>query len=212
MKDDGTPPPVGRGAWHPRRPPSGSRPDAGRHRRDGSPGRGSREVLSPRLRVFLATSLPLVVADCATKELAVRGLQPRVPHPVLGDWFRLTLAFNQHGAMGMTAGTWSRAVFGALAVVALGVLGAMVKRTRPADRMRAGALGVVAAGAAGNLWDRLRWSRGVVDFIDVGLGPYRFWTFNLADAALTVGIVALAWVLWRDEAVQRRGGSGSAAL
>lgn len=169
-------------------------------------------MVTSKLRVFLATGLPLIAVDCATKELAVRALQPPgVPHPVFGDWFRLTLSFNQHGAMGLTAGAWSRAVFGTLAVLALGVLGVMLKRTGPADRLRAGALGLLAAGAAGNLWDRLRASQGVVDFIDVGLGPHRFWTFNVADAALTLGIVALACVLWRDDAVQRRRSSSSVA-
>lgn len=158
--------------------------------------------MTPKLRVFLATSLPLVAADGATKEWAVRALQPLVPHRVFGDWFRLTLVFNRHGAMGLTAGSWSRAVFGLLALLALGVMAVMLRRAGPADRLRAGAIGLLAAGAAGNLWDRLRWSQGVVDFVDVGFGPYRFWTFNVADAALTVGVLALAFVLWREDATR----------
>lgn len=162
-------------------------------------------MLSPRLRTFVAVSVALVLADGVTKELAVRGLQPpRLPHPLLGDWLRLTLAYNRRGAMGLTLGGWSRTVFAVLAVLALAALSLMLKRTRPADRPRAAALGLLAAGAAGNLWDRLRWAQGVIDFIDVGLGPYRFWTFNLADASLTVGAVLLAWVLWREDAAGRR--------
>jgi signal peptidase II len=162
--------------------------------------------VTPKLRVFLATSLPLVAADGVTKELAVRALQPLVPHRVLGDWFRLTLAFNRHGAMGLTVGSWSRAVFGLLALLALGAMGVMLRRAGPADRLRAGAIGLLAAGAAGNLWDRLRWSQGVVDFVDVGFGSYRFWTFNVADAALTVGVLALAFVLWHEDATRPRPG------
>jgi signal peptidase II len=53
------------------------------------------------------------------------------------------------------------------------------------------------AGAAGNLLDRLRSARGVIDFIDVGIGSLRFWTFNIADACLTTGAVLLALALWR---------------
>ncbi|HVO36186.1 MAG TPA: signal peptidase II [Gemmatimonadales bacterium] len=163
--------------------------------------------MTPKVRVFLATGLPLIALDVVTKELAMRLLRPFVPHPVLDDWFRLTLVYNRHGAMGLTLGPWSRAVFGAIALLALGVLGVMLKRTAAADRARAAVLGLLAAGAAGNLWDRLRWSQGVVDFIDVGIGSHRFWTFNVADSALTVGALALAVLLWREEAARTRGGS-----
>jgi signal peptidase II len=167
--------------------------------------------LPPKLRIALATALPLVALDVATKEWVVRALQPLVPHPVLGDVLRLTLAYNRHGAMGLTLGSWSRALFGTLALLALGVLGVMLKRTMPADRLRAGAIGLLAAGAAGNLWDRLRGSQGVVDFIDVGVGRFRFWTFNVADAALTVGVLVLAYVLWREDVGRARAGANGAA-
>jgi signal peptidase II len=166
--------------------------------------------VTPKLRVFLWAAVPLVALDVATKELAMRALRPFVPHPVLGDWFRLTLAYNGQGAMGLTLGSWSRALFGTLALAALAVLGVMLKRAAPGDRLRAAALGLLVAGAAGNLWDRLRWSHGVVDFIDVGLGRYRFWTFNVADSALTVGVLALAFLMWREDAAGGRGGASGA--
>ena len=51
----------------------------------------------------------------------------------------------------------------------------------------------------GNLLDRVRSPLGVVDFIDVGIGDTRFWTFNLADLGVTVGALLLAAVLWRDD-------------
>lgn len=167
-------------------------------------------MLTPKLRIAIATALPLVALDVATKEWVVRALQPFVPHPVLGEVFRLTLVYNRHGAMGLTAGSWSRALFGTLALLALGALGVALKRTAPGDRWRAGAVGLLAAGAAGNLWDRLRGSQGVVDFIDVGLGRYRFWTFNVADAALTVGVLALAFVLARADSARSRAGAAGA--
>ncbi len=165
--------------------------------------------MTPKLRICLAIGVPLVAADLITKEAAVRSLQPSVPHPVLGEVVRLTLAFNRQGAMGLTLGPWSRLAFGTLAAVALVVLGIVLRRTAPADRLRAGAIALLMAGAAGNLWDRLRWSAGVVDFIDVGLGRYRFWTFNVADAALTVGVVALAFLLWREDAARARARTGA---
>jgi signal peptidase II len=67
------------------------------------------------------------------------------------------------------------------------------------DRLRQIALGLVAGGAAGNLVDRIRSSRGVVDFLDFGFGALRWPTFNVADIAVTCGAVALAISLWMED-------------
>jgi signal peptidase II len=61
------------------------------------------------------------------------------------------------------------------------------------------ALALASGGATGNLIDRIREPRGVVDFIDIGVGTVRFWTFNVADSAVTIGALLLAWVLWHEE-------------
>jgi signal peptidase II len=140
----------------------------------------------------------LLIADCTTKNLAVERLSPaHVPHDVLGDWLRLTLTYNAGGVMGLSLGPYSRIGFAALAVAALAVL-VHFRRTAPgtATGPTVG-LALVMAGAAGNLLDRLRSARGVIDFIDVGIGSLRFWTFNIADACLTTGAVLLALALWR---------------
>jgi signal peptidase II len=57
----------------------------------------------------------------------------------------------------------------------------------------------VCAGAVGNMLDRVRSSRGVVDFIDLGVRDVRFYTFNVADVAITTGAIVLAWVLWQED-------------
>ena len=69
----------------------------------------------------------------------------------------------------------------------------------PSVRLIAAATALVAGGAVGNLIDRVRWSRGVVDFIDVGVGSSRFWIFNVADAGVTVGAVLLALLILRRD-------------
>jgi len=56
---------------------------------------------------------------------------------------------------------------------------------------------LVGAGAVGNLLDRLASDRGVVDFIDVGVGAARFYVFNLADVGVTVGGALPAYAIWR---------------
>ena len=63
-------------------------------------------------------------------------------------------------------------------------------------RLYTAALGLVLAGAAGNLWDRVAY-RGVRDFLAFSLGSYHWPTFNLADAWLTLGIVAYLAATWR---------------
>ena len=60
------------------------------------------------------------------------------------------------------------------------------------------ALALLSAGALGNLIDRLRHAKGVVDFIDVGTAEWRFWTFNVADMGVSIGAVLLAYLLWRE--------------
>jgi signal peptidase II len=149
--------------------------------------------------LFWPLGATLLLADCATKDLAETHLVPSVPEEVVGDYLRLTLSYNPGAATGISVGRHSRTVFSLTALAAIAVLAALYRR---ADARRPGlvvALALVLAGAAGNLLDRLRSARGVVDFIDVGIGPWRFWTFNLADMGVFSGALLLAWYLGRDQ-------------
>jgi signal peptidase II len=142
----------------------------------------------------------VVVVDAFTKLLAVDRLLPvHVPHPVLGEFLRLTLVYNRGAAFGLHLGPWSRPLFIILTLVALGVIWGLYRASAPTARARVWALTAVAAGAIGNLIDRVRSPRGVVDFVDLGLGAWRWPTFNVADMAVTGGTLALALVLWREE-------------
>jgi signal peptidase II len=154
--------------------------------------------VTPKARVFLALTVPLVLADCTTKQLVLAELDPHMPLPIVGDYLRFTLAFNPDAAFGFTLGVNSRWAFGTLAVIAIGLMLRFLRDTAPADRVRAAALALVAGGAAGNLLDRLRTNLGVVDFIDVGIGPHRFYVFNLADMAVCTGALLLALAMWRS--------------
>jgi signal peptidase II len=126
-----------------------------------------------------------------------------VPHQIIGDFVRFTLAYNPGAAFSMSLGAYSRYIFGGFAIVALVVLYRLYKLTgagaRAGDRVRITALALAWGGAAGNLLDRFRSPQGVVDFIDIGLRDWRFWTFNVADSAVTVGALLLAWSLSREE-------------
>lgn len=139
----------------------------------------------------------VVAADYLTKQAAVAALAHR-PIPLLGDWLSLRLVYNPGAAFGIHVGEYSRWVFMLLAIVALFVLGSMVRQTEPSRVWRLLALGLVSGGAVGNLIDRIRSPRGVVDFVDIWIGRFHWPTFNLADMAVSCGALLLAWILWLE--------------
>jgi len=157
------------------------------------------------LVLFWGIVAGIIAGDLITKRIAAAQLVPRyVAHPVIGDWVQLRLVYNQGAAFGIYLGEYSRWIFVGLTVVAVALLGRMVRHTAPGDWMRTTALAMVIGGALGNLVDRLRSAQGVVDFIDVGIGAHRWPTFNVADMGVSVGAVLLAVVLWQeDEAASR---------
>jgi signal peptidase II len=161
-------------------------------------------VFDRKARWFWPVSATLVLADCSTKELVESVLRRDPgPHALLGDWLRLTLAYNTGAALNLDLGSGSRFIFSALAFLAIALLLGLYRRTAPDAALRAAALALVIGGALGNLLDRLRSPLGVVDFIDIGVGNTRFWTFNVADLGVTVGAVLLAIVLWREDGLER---------
>ncbi|MDH5642911.1 MAG: signal peptidase II [Gemmatimonadota bacterium] len=139
----------------------------------------------------------VVALDVITKAWAVSALT-RIPRPVFGDWLTFQLVYNPGAAFGINVGSYSRVTFLVLGFVALGVLATLARQTEPSDKIRIAALALVCGGAVGNLIDRVRSARGVVDFIDVGIGMHRWPTFNIADIAVTVGALVLAFVLWDE--------------
>ncbi len=147
--------------------------------------------------LFWVVGLGVVVIDFLTKRLAVAGLTHR-QIPLAGDWLSFQLVYNPGAAFGINAGDYSRWIFMALALVALVVLWSMVRQTEPSGHVRLIALALVCGGAVGNLIDRIRSPRGVVDFIDVWIGPFHWPTFNVADMAVSCGAVLLALVLWLE--------------
>ena len=149
--------------------------------------------MQSKARVFWPTLIIVYCADYITKRLAETHLLPlHTPHRIIGELVRFTLAYNKDAAMGLSLGGYSRVGFTLTASVILVVLGVLYRRTASSDRLSAFALALVAAGALGNLTDRLMSSKGVVDFIDVGMGASRFYTFNVADAGVTCGALLLA--------------------
>ena len=150
--------------------------------------------------LFFPVLLIVTAIDVVTKGIAERALSPqRIPHDVLGSTVRLTLVYNPGAAFGLHLGDYSRWIFTGLSLVALVILGRLYLATQRGNWSRTLALALVCAGAIGNLLDRLRSELGVVDFLDVGLGDARWPTFNVADMAVSLGAMLLAWVLWQED-------------
>lgn len=155
------------------------------------------EKLNP---MYWMLTLVVIVLDVITKALAVKHLVPRhVPHNFLGEYLRFTLAYNPGAAFGFNLGPASRWIFATLSVVIVIVLLRSTRELVVQSKLAAFGVPIVIGGAIGNLLDRIRFREGVVDFIDVGVGSVRFWTFNVADSAVTVGAVCLVLALWRHD-------------
>lgn len=151
----------------------------------------------------------VLTLDILTKFWVVRTFDLYETTPVLGDFFRFTYTHNRGAAFGIDIGEHSRIFFLVLSLVALGVLGAIYRATPAWDRLRVLALSLVAGGALGNILDRIRYERGVVDFLDFGLGASRFPVFNIADTAVTIGATLLLISFWLEGRREREEESGS---
>ncbi len=158
---------------------------------------------APRNRVFAAAFASILLLDVVTKRWAEASLALHVPQEVLGRSLRWTLTYNTGAAMSLSVGDFSRPFFSLVAIGMVAYLLVLLREAPARARAVPLALGLLCAGAIGNLIDRLRHDRGVVDFIDVGTASWRFWTFNVADIGVTCGAVLLALLLWRDERAAR---------
>jgi signal peptidase II len=155
---------------------------------------------SAKARIFLPIFITWLTLDLVTKHFAMKHLwPPGVPHEVVGEYLRFTLAFNRGAAMGMSLGDFSRPAFTIIGLVLLSGLGWLLYKTREDQRLQTAIIAFIMAGAVGTLVDRLRHERGVTDFIDAGIGTMRFWTFNVADMGITCGAIALALILGKEE-------------
>jgi signal peptidase II len=131
----------------------------------------------------------VVVLDQAAKAAVEANLTPGERVEVLGP-LELTLSHNSGVAFGLAAGGGVGLVL--LTAAALGVIGVVFSRNPTRPWMWAAA-GLLAGGALGNLADRIR-AGAVTDYILIGSWP----AFNLADAAVTCGVVLLAFSFLRE--------------
>ena len=138
---------------------------------------------------FAAIALGVLVLDQASKAWIVAMLPDAGDSQVIidGGWLNIVHGQNSGALFGLLP--QSALIF---AIVSLGVVGLIVVYHRRAGRgyLTTVALALLLGGAIGNLIDRLQFGY-VVDWVDMGIGTWRFFTYNVADAAITTAIVLL---------------------
>jgi signal peptidase II len=146
-----------------------------------------------RWSLVLLVLVTAVGCDQATKSLARRSLAAAPPLSFLADSVRLEYAENPGGFLSLGADLpGSVRFFLFVPLVGAILAGSLGLASRSTSAAQLWGLSLLAGGGAGNLIDRLVHDGRVVDFINLGLGPLRTGVFNLADVAVTTGVVLLA--------------------
>jgi signal peptidase II len=137
----------------------------------------------------VVVAVATVILDQITKAAVVGGMGIGERSPVFGTFLRLTHIRNSGAVFGMMRGAGTYFTF--FSIVAAVVLLVVLVVARRASTLVRVSLGMVLGGAVGNLIDRLRYG-AVVDFLDVGISESIRWPcFNVADSAITVGVLLL---------------------
>lgn len=141
--------------------------------------------------VWLTLSVLVIILDYWTKVLATESLTLYRPVELTG-WLNMTLAHNYGAAFSFLsdAGGWQRWLFTGLSSVVTLVLIVWMLRLPVSEKLTGAALGLIIGGAVGNLIDRIRFGY-VVDFIDVYYQDWHWPAFNVADSAISCGVILL---------------------
>jgi signal peptidase II len=176
--------------------------------------------VKPELRPYFVLALIIALADQISKILIRQYLLPGDSVQVLGDFLRFTFVYNQGGAFGIKLG--NIIFYSAMSFAAAVIIIVYMIKTKNTNKIVMAILALVVGGAIGNFLDRIVYGQ-VVDFIDVnmpdiripafslsifnfsGFELYRWYIFNIADSALTVGLVGfIAYLLIKGDILESR--------
>jgi signal peptidase II len=181
---------------------------------------------SRRIHAIWLIPALIILFDQATKWIVVAAMELHQSVPVFGDWFRITYILNPGGAFGVRWGHQGFYFLAALLVIAWITWHLWQHGT--ARRLSGWALALILGGAIGNLTDRIILGQ-VIDFVDVefpdmripafdfgllrhpGMYMDRWPTFNVADSAVTTGVIILIITLFYDPILRRRSLSSAPA-
>jgi signal peptidase II len=140
--------------------------------------------------LFIGIAGAVVVLDQLSKALLTSRLGPGESVEVIGDYLRLVHGQNNGAIFGLFKDSaW---LFGIVSIAVIGLIVAYHARAGRSAYLSV-TLGLLLGGAIGNLIDRFRLGY-VVDFVDAGIGSLRFYTFNVADTAISLSLLLLILV------------------
>jgi signal peptidase II len=144
-------------------------------------------------KLYLAISSSLFLLDVASKRLVARAFYLHESTEVIPGFFDLTYVRNEGVAFGLfrdATWTWKPFLLSAVAVLAVALIIYYGTRVPPQKKAVHTALAAILGGILGNFTDRLI-NGYVIDFLDFHVSTYHWPTFNVADAAITVGVIVL---------------------
>ena len=140
--------------------------------------------------LYFAIAALVVILDQASKRIIWEIYKSSGGTDVIDGILRITLSKNTGAVMGILAG--SRTLLIIITIFSIILLMLFAYRMRYAPLSKRVYIGLIFGGAFGNMIDRIA-SGEVLDFIDMGIGTYRWPTYNVADIAVTVGALLLIY-------------------
>ena len=142
------------------------------------------------------------ISDLLSKLWVIKNILPHTPpKEILGSILRFTYTENTGGVFGIFQG--NPLLFQLMTGAAIIFLVVYYYRVEESSRIFQAAIASILGGACGNFTDRF-YKLGVVDFIDLGFGDFRWWIFNIADAFISVGAILLAIAFYQMEKAAKR--------
>ena len=153
---------------------------------------------------YLLIMLAILAVDQASKWLVTRFIPLENTVDIIKGCFRLWHVRNSGAIWGFFSGHDNQlipSIITALAIAALLIVSYFFLRTPDRCRLELTAYTIIMGGALGNIIDRLRFGF-VVDFLDVYIKSQHWPTFNCADSCISIGVLLLAWSIWRGKCIQ----------
>ena len=157
-----------------------------------------------RYRLLLFVSIIVLVLDQATKLYIDSRFALHQSLTVIENFFNITYVRNKGAAFGILADSAIRIPFFiTISVIAAVAILWYLRRLGPGQGRQAFSLALIFSGAVGNLLDRIRLGE-VIDFLDVHWYRHHWPAFNVADSAITVGVVLLIVEMWIEESRKKK--------
>jgi signal peptidase II len=154
-----------------------------------------REIFMKRLAMIFLLLLVCVGCDQSTKYTAKYFLKGQQTLSYMGDIFRLSYTENTGAFLSFSAGMPEKLRYVLLVVlVSIFLIGFLffVIRNKKLNFVALSASTLIIGGGLGNLIDRIINKGSVIDFMNIGIGPIRTGIFNVADLAITAGVLIFA--------------------